>query len=234
MKTNHQNLSIVALCIGLLLSSIVMFYIPPTYSQKQQDSLFQSEATAIDDMASRKVKVGDIELAYKQIGNTTDKPIILINWLGVTMDMWSPTLLKVLSSNQTVIIFDNRGAGESSTGTREFSMDHSANDTLGLLDALKIPRADLLGFSMGSFIVQELALKIPDRVNNLILYASICGSNETIASSPEATQLFHNISNTLTPKPEQKAKFITLMFPSEWLKANPNYEKYMYQFLQNQ
>ena len=39
--------------------------------------------------------------------------------------------------------------------------------------------------------------------------------------------MFNNISNTLTPKPEQKAKFITLMFPSEWLKANPNYEQYV-------
>jgi hypothetical protein len=49
---------------------------------------------------------------------------------------------------------------------------------------------------MGSFIAQELALKSPDRVNNLILYASICGSNETILSSPEVTQMFDAIANS--------------------------------------
>jgi pimeloyl-ACP methyl ester carboxylesterase len=59
--------------------------------------------------------VGDIDIAYKQLGNgsSSDIPIVLIAGGGITMDMWSPTLLKELSSNQTVIIFDNQGAGES-------------------------------------------------------------------------------------------------------------------------
>ncbi|MDQ3837822.1 MAG: alpha/beta hydrolase, partial [Thermoproteota archaeon] len=80
-----------------------------------------------------------------------------------------PTLLKELSSNRSVIIFDNRGAGESTAGTKEFSINQFANDTLGLFDALKIEKADVLGSSMSSFIAQELALKNPNRINNLIL-----------------------------------------------------------------
>jgi hypothetical protein len=58
--------------------------------------------------------VGDIDIAYKQLGNgsSIDIPIVLIAQGGVTMDRWSPALLKELSSNQTVIIFDNQGAGE--------------------------------------------------------------------------------------------------------------------------
>jgi pimeloyl-ACP methyl ester carboxylesterase len=58
--------------------------------------------------------VGDIDISYKQFGNgsSSDIPIVLIAGGGVTMDRWSPTLLKELSSNQTVIIFDNQGAGE--------------------------------------------------------------------------------------------------------------------------
>jgi hypothetical protein len=47
-------------------------------------------------MPAQKVKVGDIDIAYKQIGNNTHKPIVLINGLSTTMDMWSPTLLKEL------------------------------------------------------------------------------------------------------------------------------------------
>ena len=60
------------------------------------------------------------------------------------MDTWDPTILGKLSSNHTVIIFDNRGVGNTTTGTKPFSMIQFANDTAGLLDALKIQKADVL------------------------------------------------------------------------------------------
>jgi pimeloyl-ACP methyl ester carboxylesterase len=104
--------------------------------------------------------------------------------------------IKRTPSNHTVIIFDNRGAGESTTGIKEFSINQFANDTIGLLDALKIGRADILGFSMGSFIVQEIALKNPNRVNNLILYASSCVGKEAIPPRPQVLQAVSNITNT--------------------------------------
>jgi pimeloyl-ACP methyl ester carboxylesterase len=91
-------------------------------------------------MPAQTINVGDLDIAYKQLGNISNKSIVLINDLGMTMDMWSPILLRELSSNQTVIIFYNRGAGESTAGTKEFSIDQFANDTIGLLDALKIPK----------------------------------------------------------------------------------------------
>jgi pimeloyl-ACP methyl ester carboxylesterase len=110
-------------------------------------------------MPSQKVTIGDIIIAYKQLGESGAKPIILITGLGATMDMWSPLLLEQLAlSNYSVTIFDNRGAGESTAGTKKFSISRFANDTAGLLDFLNIAKADVLGFSMGSFIAQELTL----------------------------------------------------------------------------
>jgi pimeloyl-ACP methyl ester carboxylesterase len=89
------------------------------------------------------------------------------------MDMWSSLLLEqLISSNYPVIVFDNRGTGNTTTGTKQFSINQFADDTAGLLDALKIAKADVLGWSMGSYISQELTLTNPDKVNNLILYAS--------------------------------------------------------------
>jgi len=89
-------------------------------------------------MPSQKITIGDIEMAYKQLGKSSAKPIVLIIGLGATMDMWSPLLLEQLtSSNYSVTIFDNRGAGESTAGTKEFSISQFANDTTGLLDAFK-------------------------------------------------------------------------------------------------
>jgi pimeloyl-ACP methyl ester carboxylesterase len=201
----------------------------PAYSQGQNinntSSSFQSQAAIIDNMPSQKVTVGDIDIAYKQVGkDSSAKPIILITGLGATMDMWNPLLLeKLSSSNHTVIIFDNRGAGESTTGTKEFSISQFANDTVGLIEALKIDKADVLGWSMGSFIAQELALTNPDKVGSLILYASSCGGKEAEPPSPEVIQTFSNTS--ITPQ-ELGQKLIPLLFPTDWFKANPDYRNY--------
>ncbi|MGE5662161.1 MAG: alpha/beta fold hydrolase [Ignavibacteriales bacterium] len=88
-------------------------------------------------MPAKKVKVGDIDMAYMRLGNSSEIPIVLIIGCCTTMDMWNPSVLKELSSNRSVIIFDNRGAGETTLGTREFSIRQFANDTTGLLDQLK-------------------------------------------------------------------------------------------------
>jgi pimeloyl-ACP methyl ester carboxylesterase len=180
-------------------------------------------------MPSQKVRVGDINIAYKQLGNVTDNPIVLITGASTTMDMWSPTLLKELSSNRTVIIFDNRGAGESTAGTKEFSINQFANDTIGLLDALNIEKADILGSSMGSFIAQELTLKNLNRVNNLILYASSCGGNEAVPPGSQVLQALTTMTNTSSfpPTKEDIDRITSTLFPPEWLKANPNYQNYI-------
>lgn len=112
----------------------------PSYSQAQDTnnlsttSSFQSKARIVDNMPSQKVTIGDITIAYKQLGESGAKPIILITGLGATMDMWSPLLLEQLAlSNYSVTIFDNRGAGESTAGTKKFSISRFANGTAGLL-----------------------------------------------------------------------------------------------------
>jgi pimeloyl-ACP methyl ester carboxylesterase len=90
-------------------------------------------------MPSQKATVGDIEIAYKQLGESGAKPIILITGLGATMDTWSPLLLEQLtSSNYSITTFDNRGAGESTARTKEFSVSQFANETSVLLEDLKI------------------------------------------------------------------------------------------------
>ncbi|MGH9977359.1 MAG: alpha/beta fold hydrolase [Nitrososphaeraceae archaeon] len=227
MITRNQTILhvlIITVYFGLLSPNTGLNYIPVAYGQAP-DSSFQEEVNAIDDMPAQKIRVGDIDIAYKQLGNGSDIPIVLIAGGGMTMDMWSPTLLKELSSNQTVIIFDNRGAGESTNGTMEYSITQLANDTAGLLDALEIEKADILGYSMGSFIAQELALMKPDRVDRLVLYASSCSVKQAIPPTPEVTQAFADITNSSSSIQEEK--IISLLFPPNWLKANPDYQNYM-------
>jgi pimeloyl-ACP methyl ester carboxylesterase len=203
----------------------------PAYSQGQNinslsspSSSFQSKAAMIDNIPSQKVTVGDINIAYKQLGKSNAKPIILITGLGATLDMWSPLLLEQLtSSNYSVTIFDNRGTRNTTAGTKQFSISQFAKDTAGLLDALKIAKADVLGWSMGSYIAQELTLTNPDKVSNLILYASGCGGQDATPTSPKIIQTISNTSMSIQQRIE---KLLPFLFPTKWFKANPDYLNY--------
>ena len=111
-------------------------------------------------------------------------------------------------------------------GQRNFQLI-SANDTIGLLDVLNITDADILGYSMGSFIAQELALKNPNGVNCLILYASSCDGVEAVPPSPQVLQAVDALTNKSTPTQEGIDKIASTMFPPEWFRANPNYQNYI-------
>ena len=137
----------------------------------------------IQSIPLKKVHVGDIDVGYKKFGK--GDPILLIQGIGGSMNSWQPSILKELSSNHTVIIFDNRGVGNTTTGTKQFSIQQFANDTVGLLDGLKIQKANVLGFSMGSLIAQQLAVTHPEKVDRLLLIGSTCGGKESIPQSPE-------------------------------------------------
>jgi pimeloyl-ACP methyl ester carboxylesterase len=165
-------------------------------------------------------------MAYKQLGSKSNaKPIILITGLGATMDTWSPLLLEQLaSSNYYVTIFDNRGTGNTTAGTKQFSISQFAKDTSGLLDALKISKADVLGWSLGSYIAQELILTNPDKVSNLILYASGCGGQSAIPTSPKIIQIVTNASMSYQQRAEKQIPFL---FPTKWFRANPDYLNYL-------
>jgi pimeloyl-ACP methyl ester carboxylesterase len=189
-------------------------------------SSFQSKASILDNLPSQNITVGDISITYKQIGKADGKPIILITGAGATMDMWNPLLIeKLISANYKVIIFENRGVGQSTTGTKEFSINQFANDTLGLLDALKINKADVLGWSLGGFIAQQMAIIHPDKVDNLILYATSCGGPSDRPTPPEIIQIITNSS--MTPQ-ERLLKDIPFLFPpTNWYKAHPDYLNYL-------
>ena len=114
----------------------------------------------IQDLPIKKVHVGDIDIAYKVFGK--GDPILLINGIGGDMNGWEPSTLRNLSSNHTVIVFDNRGVGNTTIGSKPLTIEQLANDTAGLLDALKIQKADVLGIFHG-FIRSSTAFSYPSR-----------------------------------------------------------------------
>jgi pimeloyl-ACP methyl ester carboxylesterase len=190
----------------------------------QANSTNTTNLVNIQDIPLEKVRVGDIDVAYKMFGK--GDPILLISPAQADMSRQTANLSK-LSSNHTVIVFDSRGVGNTTTGNRPFSIQQFANDTAGLLDALKIQKADVLGYSLGSFIAQQLAVTHPDKVNRLVLIATSCGGKESIPRSPEVPKMVIDVINKIandTPVTSQEVKaLLSQGWGSGWLKLHPNF-----------
>jgi pimeloyl-ACP methyl ester carboxylesterase len=84
----------------------------------------------------KKAQVGDIDIGYKILGNVSSNSniIVLLSGGSNTMNFWPPHMLNELSSNNTTLVFDSRGIGNSTSGNKPFSIGLFANDTVGLLD----------------------------------------------------------------------------------------------------
>ncbi|WP_292518241.1 alpha/beta hydrolase [Methanoculleus sp.] len=167
------------------------------------------------------VHVGDIDIAYKTVG--TGDAIIMIMGFAGTMDLWSTGLIERLAEDHRVIVFDNRGMGLTTASDAPFSLELFADDTAGLMSALNISRAHVLGWSMGADIAQELAFRHPERVDSLILVSGDSGGSEAVQPTPEV--LARLTDTTGTPR-EQGARLLSLLFPSDWFADHPDLFSY--------
>ena len=116
-----------------------------------------------------RARVGDIGIHYEVQGG--GEPLVLVMGLGSNLAGWMFQLLE-FSRRYRVITFDNRGVGRTDAPDAAYSIEMMAGDTVGLMDALEIESAHVLGISMGGFIAQEIAIRFPERVRSLVLAAT--------------------------------------------------------------
>lgn len=116
---------------------------------------------------------GGTELHYVRAGR--GEPMLLIQGMSATHETWGRTFLAPLEESFDCIVFDHRGMGLSGPGKMPFTIADLANDAVGLLDALEIESAHIVGVSMGGMTAQELALAHPERIRSLTLGATYCG-----------------------------------------------------------
>jgi pimeloyl-ACP methyl ester carboxylesterase len=194
------------------------------YGQLSQMNSNVTNSLNIHGIPVKKVHVGDIDVAYKTFGK--GDPILLVSGAGYDMNGWPPSTLKNLSSNHTVIIFDSRGVGNTTTGTKPFSIQQLTNDTVGFLDALNIQKTDVLGYSLGSFVAQQLTLMHPEKVNRLVLVASSCGGKDSVPQSPQLVKTAFDFANKIVnhiPITSQELKtLLSFSLGSAWIKLHPN------------
>ena len=218
-KKSKDVLSFNFLFVLIIPTSIIVTNMPLVYGQTNQT------ISSVDllNIPAKKVHVGDIDIGYKMVGK--GDPILLFNGASDNMDAWDPSFLKGLSLNHTVIVFDSRGIGNTTAGSKPYSMQLLANDAAGLLDALNIDKADVFGYSLGSFIAQQFTVSYPEKVNRLILVAASCGGKDSIDQPPEFMKLQYELVNkTLNNVPisqEEMKSLVTASLGEGWIRLHP-------------
>jgi pimeloyl-ACP methyl ester carboxylesterase len=153
------------------------------------------------------IAVDDIEICYESFGPDDAPPLLLVMGLGAQMTLWSPGFIsELLDRGFRVVRFDNRDSGLSSKSPGEppdvlalyaqfasgqpiqapYTLSRLAADAVGLLDALEIPAAHVVGASMGGMIAQVIAIEHPDRVLSLTSIMSTTGHTEVGQPDPES------------------------------------------------
>lgn len=159
------------------------------------------------------VRAGDIYIAWSERGK--GEPLLLVTGYGTTRLIWEDATLDRLAQRYRVIVFDQRGVGDTDAGTTGFSIRRFAEDACGLLQGLGIEKCTVLGWSMGSLVAQELALAHPERVDRLVLYASY--ADWSFPPSEETIRILSDESGT----PEERGmRWVQALFPLRWLAAN--------------
>lgn len=121
-----------------------------------------------ENVPTKTVDVGGTKFAYRELGPERGVPIIFLNHLAAELDRWDPRVVDGISAERRVIVFDNRGIG-ASEGRVPDSVEAMADDAIAFIRALGFEQFDLLGFSLGGFVSQAIALKEPALVRRIIL-----------------------------------------------------------------
>jgi pimeloyl-ACP methyl ester carboxylesterase len=129
------------------------------------------------------VRAGEVELDYERSGS--GPPLLLIMGMSGTSRHWGEPFLDALRPEFELITYDHRGVGASSRLEGAITISEMADDAVGLLDALELDSAHVLGISMGGMVAQELALAHPERVRTLALGCTYCGGESSVATPPE-------------------------------------------------
>jgi pimeloyl-ACP methyl ester carboxylesterase len=166
------------------------------------------------------LRIDGANIAYRVLNpQNRGTPLLMIVGYGSTMAEWDPQLIGGLAAGRRVIMFDNRGAGDSTGSVRHLSVRLMADDAAGVIRGLHLGRTDVLGWSMGGFIAQELALDHPGMVRRLILASTDAGSPHATPGQPAVIRILTNPASTI-------GQLLPILFPPDqtvaadrWLSA---------------
>lgn len=141
------------------------------------------------DVPTRTITAGGVVFAYRELGvQNPGTPVVCLIHLAAVLDNWDPCVIDGLAARHRVIAFDNRGVGASS-GAPAASIEEMAKDAITFLEGLGLAQVDLLGFSMGGMIAQEIVLMRPELVRKMIITGTGPAGGEGISKVARVTYL---------------------------------------------
>ncbi len=165
-----------------------------------------------------KVKVNDIEIFYEEHGE--GQPVIMIpGWSGSTKSY--PAFTQIFARYFRFIVFDNRGAGQSSKPDIEYTTRMMADDAAGFMDSIGLERANIFGGSMSGMIAQELAINHKEKVRKLVLACTSCGGPNSVPISMavrETTDRYIDAPLEMSPR-ERMNILLDIFFTPEFLEG---------------
>jgi pimeloyl-ACP methyl ester carboxylesterase len=117
------------------------------------------------------VEAAGVDFAYRRFGEPGELPLVMLQHFRGNLDNWDPALTDALAAEREVILVDYAGVG-SSTGEPSRTIAETARQMIAFISALRLDEIDLLGFSIGGFVAQEIALVRPTLVRRLVLAAT--------------------------------------------------------------
>lgn len=136
-------------------------------------------------------QVGEVKLAYYTRGK--GEPLLMIMGYAGSMSLWDPALIEELAKTNLLIMFDNRGIGFSTdTKENQTSIPQMADDAAGLVKALGYKKVNMLAWSMGARIGQQLMIRHPDLIKKGILCAPDPGGSHSVHMEPSVAATFNN------------------------------------------
>jgi pimeloyl-ACP methyl ester carboxylesterase len=154
-------------------------------------------------MTTRFAEVNGVNLAYAVQGK--GPPLVLVMGYRLNSTAWPATFIAQLALRFTIVTLDNRGTGRSDKPVAGYAIANMARDVCGLLDQLGFAQVHMLGYSMGGAIAQEFVRQFPNRVNGLILCATMAGGPSATYAAPRVVGVMRDLDG-LTP--EQAARRI--------------------------
>jgi pimeloyl-ACP methyl ester carboxylesterase len=130
------------------------------------------------------LQVGNTKFAYRSFGNNSSIPLIFLQRFTGTMDDWDPLVTDDLAKDHQVILFNNTGVS-SSSGITPDTVEDMAEDAIAFIESLSFSKVNLLGFSLGGFIAQQIAFKKPGLINKIILAGTGPRGSEGLDKMPE-------------------------------------------------
>src|SRR4051812_6830451 len=154
---------------------------------------------------TKTLRAGDVTIGYRTFGS--GRTLLLIPGFAQGMDQWDPEFLDALAKRHRVVVFDGQGVGRSTQSDDDLTVARMMTDTARLITGLKLKRPDVLGWSLGGMVAQELAIQRPDLVRRLVLAATSPGTPRATPPTQEAL--------AIATKPDTTAEGrLPLLFPA--------------------